>query len=238
MRSLLLALLAVVALLLVAAPADGKTGVRARLSATLPVAPAPGESITVTWTLGYRDEQRRWRPGFDACGVFVRLASAAGGPPTVGFDSGGTCRAHTGGEYAATVNVPEGGIGGIKIGLRGTTDVFFPLENDPLAAARGPIESRAKAAAPTSSPIPLVPGLTLASLVALAVGAATLKSRRGRRTLPPGGLTLAVAQHRQQRVAAAVPQRENHAQAVLAHALEAAGAEQVELAGGQGGAAG
>lgn len=178
MRSLLLALLAGLALLLVAAPADGKTGVRARLSATLPVAAAPGESITVTWTLGYRDEQQRWRPGFDACGVFVRLASAAGGRPTVGFDSGGACRAHTGGAYAATVKVPEGGIGGIKIGLRGTTDVFFPLENDPFAAARGHIESRARAASPTSSPIPLVPGLTLASLVALAVAAAALKSRR------------------------------------------------------------
>jgi hypothetical protein len=178
MRSLLLALLAGLALLLVAAPADGKTGVRARLSATLPIAAAPGESITVTWTLGYRDEQQRWRPGFDACGVFVRLASAAGGRATVGFDSGGACRAHPGGRYAATVKVPEGGIGGIKIGLRGTTDVFFPLENDSSPAARGPIESRAKAASATSSPIPLVPGLTLASLVALAVVAAALKSRR------------------------------------------------------------
>jgi hypothetical protein len=178
MRSLLLALTAALSLLVVAAPADGKTGVRARLSAPVPLAAAPGETITVTWTLGYRDEQQRWRPGFDACDVFVRLASAAGGRPTVGFDSGGACRDHPGGDYAATVKVPEGGIGAIKIGLRGTTDVFFPLENDPLAAARGPIESRAKAASPTSAPIPLVPGLTLASLVALAVGAAALKSRR------------------------------------------------------------
>jgi hypothetical protein len=178
MRSLLLALLAGLAPLLVAAPADGKTGVRARLSAPVPLAAPPGESITVTWTLGYRDEQGRWRPGFDACGVFVRLASAAGGRPTLGFDSGGACSDHPGGDYAARVKVPEGGIGGITIGLRGTTDVFFPIENDPLAAARGPIESRAKAASPTSSPIPLVPVLTFAFLVALAVAAVALKSRR------------------------------------------------------------
>jgi hypothetical protein len=175
MRSLLLVPFAVLSVLLVAAPAHGKTGVRARLSATVPLAAAPGESVTVTWTLGYRDEQRRWRPGFDACGVFVRLASAAGGRPTVGFDSGGACRDHPGGDYAATVKVPEGGIGGIKIGLRGTTDVFFPLENDPLAAAAGPIGSSAKAASPTSPPTGLVPGLALASLVALAVAAAALK---------------------------------------------------------------
>ena len=178
MRSPLLALFAALSLLLVAAPAHGKTGVRARLTAPVPLASPPGESITVTWTLGYRDERRRWRPGFDACGVFVRLASAAGGRPTVGFDSGGACRAHTGGDYAATVKVPEGGIGGIKIGLRGTTDVFFPIENDPLAAAAGPLGSSAKPASATSSPTELVPGLTLASLVALAVAAAALNRRR------------------------------------------------------------
>jgi hypothetical protein len=178
MRWLLLPLLGVLSLLLVAAPADGKTGVRARLSATVPLAAPPGESITVTWTLGYRDEQGRWRPGFDACGVFVRLASAAGGRPTLGFDSGGACRAHPGGGYAATVKVPEGGIGAIKIGLRGTTDVFFPLENDPLAAARGRIGSGAKPVSSTSPPTGLVPGLTLACLVALAVAAAALNRRR------------------------------------------------------------
>ena len=43
----------------------------------------------------------------------------------------------------AQVAVPEGGIGGIQVGLRGASDgsasdVLFPLENDPFAApARG-----------------------------------------------------------------------------------------------------
>jgi hypothetical protein len=33
--------------------------------------------------------------------------------------------------------VPEGGIAAVEIGLRGTTDVFFPLRNDPLAGGAG-----------------------------------------------------------------------------------------------------
>jgi hypothetical protein len=180
MRSLLLALVAGLSLLLVAAPTHGKAGVQARLSATVPLDVPPGEKLTVRWTLGYRDEQRRWRPGFDACGVFVRLTSASGARPTVGFDSGGACRAHPGGNYAATVKVPEGGVGGIKIGLRGTTDVFFPLENDSVAAPAAPIASTEKPASAASLPTRFALGLTLALLAALAVATAALHRRRTR----------------------------------------------------------
>jgi hypothetical protein len=182
MRSLLLALLAGMSLLLVAAPAPGKTGVRARLSASVPLDAPPGKKINVRWTLGYRDEERRWRPGFDACGVFVRLVSASGGRPTVGFDSGGACRAHPGGMYAATVKVPEGGVGGIKIGLRGTTDVYFPLDSDSIAAppmASAPTEQSASGASLSAR---RMLGLTLASLAPLALAAAALHRRRTRAT--------------------------------------------------------
>jgi len=68
--------------------------------------------------------------------VFVRLLSAWGGRPTVGF---ATPDAHPQGRYDARVAVPEGGIGGVQIGLGGASDVgggdtLFPLENDPFAA--------------------------------------------------------------------------------------------------------
>ena len=181
MRSLLLAFLAGMSLLLVAAPAPGKTGVRARLSASVPLDAPPGKKISVRWTLGYRDEERRWRPGFDACGVFVRLVSASGGMPTVGFDSSGACRAHPGGMYAATVKVPEGGVGGIKIGLRGTTDVFFPLDSDSIAAPMG-IASTQQSASGASLSARRALGLMLASLAALALAAAALHRRRTRAT--------------------------------------------------------
>jgi hypothetical protein len=190
MRSLLLAILAGVSLVVLAVPAYGKTGVRARLSSGVPLAAAPGEKITVKWTLGYRDEQGRWKPGFDACGVFVRLVSATGREPTVGFDSDGACRAHPGGNYAATVTVPEGGVGAIKIGLRGTTTVlvgdqasqvplYFPLESDSRSApaAATPASEQPASAAPPSAP--LVAGLTFAALAALAVIGAALRLRSG-----------------------------------------------------------
>jgi hypothetical protein len=51
--------------------------------------------------------------------VFVRLQSASGGRPTIGF---ATPEAHPQGGYDAQVAVPEGGIGGVQIGLRGTSD--------------------------------------------------------------------------------------------------------------------
>jgi hypothetical protein len=43
------------------------------------------------------------------------------------------------------VAVPEGGIGGVQIGLGGSSDggasdVLFPLENDPFVAAAGGVD--------------------------------------------------------------------------------------------------
>jgi hypothetical protein len=136
-----LAVLAVAGvLLLVAEPvAHAKEGVTARLLAPLPLDAGPGEKVTVVWALGGPDEQGRRRP-FNAIGVFVRLLSATGGRSTVGF---ATPDAHPQGRYEARVAVPEGGIGGVQVGLRGTSDgaaadTLFPLENDPFAApARG-----------------------------------------------------------------------------------------------------
>jgi hypothetical protein len=58
------------------------------------------------------------------------------------------------------VAVPEGGIGGVQIGLGGSSDggasdVLFPLENDPFAAAAGGVDR------------PLSMWLTLAGALAL-----------------------------------------------------------------------
>jgi hypothetical protein len=135
-----LAVLAVAgALLLAAGSAHAKENVTARLLTPLPLDAAPGERLTVVWALAGADEQGRRRP-FNAIGVFVRLLSASGGASTVGF---ATPDAHPQGRYDAQVAVPDGGIGGVEVGLRGSSDVgasdsFFPLENDPFAApARG-----------------------------------------------------------------------------------------------------
>jgi hypothetical protein len=151
-------------LLAVGPLALGKENVTARLLSPLRLDAASGEKLTVVWGLGGADEHGRRQP-FNAIGVFVRLRSASGGRPTIGF---ATPDAHPQGRYDAQVAVPEGGIGGVQIGLRGTSDgrasdVLFPLENDPFAApARG-----VAAGQEATSGTPLPGWLALAGTLAL-----------------------------------------------------------------------
>ncbi len=147
-------------LLLAAGPAAfGKENVTARLLTPLRVDAAPGEQLTVVWALAGTDEHGRRQP-FNAIGVFVRLLSATGDRPTIGF---ATPEAHPQGRYDAQVAVPEGGIGGVQIGLRGTSDVLFPLENDPVAAPAGGLTAGQE----TASGRPLPAWLALTSVLAL-----------------------------------------------------------------------
>ena len=167
------------ALLLAAGPAAlGKENVKARLLTPLRVDAAPGERLTVAWALAGTDEHGRPQP-FNAIGVFVRLLSASGGRPTIGF---ATPDAHPQGRYDAQVAVPAGGIGGVQIGLRGDSDgggsdALFPLENDPFAApARGAAAGRE--AAPSGGPVPVWPALA-GALALLGVLAAVMWRGRG-----------------------------------------------------------
>jgi hypothetical protein len=120
-------------LLLAAEPAAlGKDNVTARLLTPLRLDAAAGEQFTVAWVLAGTDEHGQRQP-FNAIGIFVRLRSASGGRPTVGF---ATPVAHPQGRYDAQVAVPEGGIGGIQIGLGdvgnvGVGETLFPLGTTP-----------------------------------------------------------------------------------------------------------
>ncbi|MDQ3644706.1 MAG: hypothetical protein M3356_04265 [Actinomycetota bacterium] len=86
--------------------------------------------------------ERGGRHPFTALGVFVRLLSASGGEPVQAVGIEGPL-----GRYVANVTVPEGGVDAIQIGLEGTrtypggrtedADVYFPLDNDPLARRAG-----------------------------------------------------------------------------------------------------
>ncbi len=127
--------------LLVIPAAVAKEGVRAKLVTPVPLQAAPGETIPITWTLSYSDRGARHR--FGASGVFVRLLSASGGAPVKASGTEERARDRSG-RYVAEVRVPEGGIGGIRIGLEGIriiggrtedADVFFPIDNDPFATA-------------------------------------------------------------------------------------------------------
>jgi len=122
---------ALLVVLLTGMTALAKEGITARLTAPLDLRSHSGERIAVDWTVAGHDDQGRQQP-FNAVGVFVRLFSASGGPSTIGFASP---TEHADGRYDAQVTVPPGGIGGIEIGLRGSSDTIFPLENDPISSA-------------------------------------------------------------------------------------------------------
>jgi hypothetical protein len=177
---------AAIAVALAATPAWGKEGVEATLQTSLPPNASPGDQLRVAWTLAYRDEQGKWRP-FGASGVFIRLVSASGGKPTtaVSGDGGRT------GAYEATVSVPEGGIGGISIGLHGTSsgaggtsaaDLYFPVRNSPVPVV---MESAPAPSVPTPAARSAdgfsalwIAALALTSLLAASGLAIVLRNRR------------------------------------------------------------
>jgi hypothetical protein len=113
----------VLALAALVPTAGAKEGVWAELVVAPPADAQPGSEISISWTLSYR-EQGKQKP-FGAVGIFIRLLDAAHGAPTSAPAEGSS------GLFRAIVKVPAGGIGGVQIGLHGTTDVFFPVRNDP-----------------------------------------------------------------------------------------------------------
>jgi len=128
-----LALVALVAATLAAA----KESAQARLT-TLPLHAKPESTVRVRWTVDTRDDSGERRP-FGASGMFIRLLSRTGASPTTGYDDGS-------GTFATTLKVPEGGIGGVRAGLRGTScdasgcqpsDALFPIVNDPFTSPAG-----------------------------------------------------------------------------------------------------
>ena len=106
-------------------PAAAKDGVRATLTGTIPKSAAPGTPIVVSFTL--RD--RTGHP-FNAERVFVTLICPTRDASSTAFASNAS---HADGRYRIVAIVPAGGLGNMRIGLRGSTDVFFPITNNPLA---------------------------------------------------------------------------------------------------------
>ena len=191
-RVLLLAAVAATAVGLTAGPVAAKEGVEATLLTPLPLDAAPGDELTVAWTLLFVDDRGKQQP-FGASGVYIRLFGDAGGEPTIGSASGAS---HEDGRYEATVAVPEGGIGGVQIGLRGiasdtdgthASDMFFPITNNPPPAVTDPTPA-AGGTEPAPAPAPPEPSSTMSALwivaLALAVVAALVTIivllRRGR----------------------------------------------------------
>jgi hypothetical protein len=117
-RRLFVAIVVALTALAVVTLAPAKEGARARLTTPLPLSAVPTTTIHVEWKVEFPGNNGG-RP-FNAIGMFARLLSRTGGPSTIGFAS---AIGHADGRYAAGMSVPTGGIGGVRMGLRGTTDV-------------------------------------------------------------------------------------------------------------------
>ena len=122
--------------------AAAKEDARSRLTTTLPLDAAPGARIRIAWAVDAADG-RGGRQPFGASGMFVRLLSRTGARSTLGF---ARPPSRLDGRFSATVTVPAGRIGGIRLGLRGTScgvsgcrrsDLVFPLANDPFRSPGG-----------------------------------------------------------------------------------------------------
>jgi hypothetical protein len=123
-RSVVLLVVAAAGLALVQ-PAATKDGVRATLTSAIPSHASAGMHIVVAFTL--RDPDGR---PFNAERVFVKLICPTRDASSIAFASLGS---HADGRYRVVAIAPAGGLGSIRIGLRGSTDVYFPITNNPLA---------------------------------------------------------------------------------------------------------
>ena len=114
---------------------DRKENVRRRLESGQALDARAGTTITVKWRLYYiEDGRRRW---FGSSELFVRLRSATGARVTKAYGEGRY------GRYTARINVPRGGMAGIRFGLDGKRmfpaghteheAMYFALDNEPFA---------------------------------------------------------------------------------------------------------
>jgi hypothetical protein len=108
--------------------AGAKDGVRATLTNSIPHHASMGTRVVVSFKLA----DRTGRP-FNAIGVFVKMICPTKDASSIAFAS---ATSHADGRYRVVATVPPGGLGNIRIGLRGTTDVYFPITNNPLAKSR------------------------------------------------------------------------------------------------------
>jgi len=117
---------------LITVPAAAKEGVRATLEQPVRLGAQAGQTIRVAWRL--LDENGR---RFGASGIYLRVSRCGRGPLMV------PAAKHGHGRYVARVNMPQGGVRKLIVGLKGwriigkrtqRADVFFQF--DPVLSRR------------------------------------------------------------------------------------------------------
>jgi len=159
------------------------------LDEPLPTDAAAGSSVAIAWSVEVTRDDGTTLP-VNAEGVFLRLTPASGEPIDV---AAGQDRP---GHYRATVTVPEGGLGAVAFGLRGSacyadghcerSDSLFKVVDRPVAVVVPPTAAPTVVvtpAAPTTTPATSfdLAWVPLAALVALTLFVVVLafRERRG-----------------------------------------------------------
>jgi hypothetical protein len=187
-------LLALFALLALAVgPAMAKEGAEARLDTAISRDAEPGSTIDVGWST-FTIVDGREQPVYGSS-VFIRLVS----PDRQGVSEQAGVETPSGsGHYKASIEVPQGGIGEVIVGLVGEacpangacyrSDLIFPLTDDPLVSGVPPAASTTSASStgPTVGR-ELLPLVAIGTAVAVAGGLTALFAGR-RRSIGTGAI--------------------------------------------------
>jgi hypothetical protein len=185
-------ILAAAAAVILALPVFAKDGAEAKLDTTLSRDAQPGSTIDVGWSVAsIEDGQSIPITGLP---VFVRLVGPGAASVT---EVRGTETPPGSGHYTASIQVPDGGIANVFVGMRGESctaaacgraDMIFPLTDDPLVTGLAPIAA-STAAPPASASIgsQLAPFVGIGIAVAVAGGLAAFVVGRRRMAQAPAG---------------------------------------------------
>jgi hypothetical protein len=182
-----IALIGIIAL--TTAPAPAKEGAEAKLDTAIPRDAEPGSTIDVGWSVFYNVDGKQ-EPVYGSP-VFIRLVSS---DRTTSTEVMGTETPAGSGHYAASIEVPGGGIGEIIVGMIGEScdangcqrsDMIFPLTDDPLVSGAAPAVAPVSTTPMGAELLPIV-AIGLAVGIAGALAALLLGRRRTLETGPAG----------------------------------------------------
>ena len=151
MHTMLRALLPAAALLLVAGsgPVLAKESLTARLDAPIAIGTPPGTEIMVGVTVTAPSADGSSTEPVYGSPIYLRLTGRHGATTDAMGEPAGPS-----GHYVMRITVPAGGVRGVEVGMRGTSDLPIRLQEDPLTfRAIGPTTAQV-APAPTPALTP------------------------------------------------------------------------------------
>ena len=190
------AIVGLVAAVSLALPVLAKEGAEAKLDTALPRDAEPGSTVEVGWSVFSIDGDTT-HP-ISGSPVYIRLV----GPERTGAtEVMGTEVPRGSGHYTASIQVPEGGIGEVIVGMVGEScydgggcqrsDMIFPLTDDPLVSGAGPVAApgapASSAGSATSIGAELLPLIGIGVAFAVIGGLAALVLSRRRIVEVPAG---------------------------------------------------